>query len=198
MPKEDFEKITLEHAKWIMWNNVIDLGKGHRRMVAIVDEWGGKDYDDGGGMEMGHYTLYTPQNYLEPYDLILTLGTDGHTYPVYDWDRRTQPEVNETSQIMYVPSSHNWHAYENRKMSWSVYVERHRAMLPDNRAYVMMNEHKGWAGLRPPWEHKYYDGEWETFSASNKRHWLNFNMEGFKQPPPDTQGKSLAELFEEV
>lgn len=188
-------------ARAMLWTNVLNLPDGVKRMVARVHEWEGLNSRDEFIPDTGKYELFVPTSWSDQYELVTTLGTDGNTYPVYDIDCQLDKlPYHMWDDCLFVPSTSNWHGYEQSPHNWTQFLEKHEKALPGNEGYLIMNRDKGWAGVRPPWHRK----DWLVFedsAASRSHHWINFDTSKGNQ---DQSGKqedrpmSLAEMFETV
>lgn len=193
------DELPLNVAKKIFFENVIEVGieSGHpRRLVAKVERWGGGSR----GGEHGYYNIFVPENWDDDYDLVLTLATDGMTYPVYDCDDTEQRRLALVSGCMITPSNKNWGAWSSWPEEWSEFL----AKLEDhpNEGYYAMNATRGWCALRPPWVPK---DDVPSVRWKNRNEWSGFIWDRYeqylgeeeKEVPEELRGVSLNDLFGE-
>lgn len=190
------ELLTLDECKKVFWENVIELPRGEKRLVAKVDSWG--EYD--GKESMSSQRLFVPNSPHQEFDLVLSLATDGKYYPCMDLDTTEQRIIAIGLGFRVTPSWNNWHGWRQRPVkNWDECV-----LAMDkfgNDAYYAMNGLKGWNGLRPPWVSKngnvpdrwklrenYWSLNWDKYDAGNY---------SSGDPEPESDGVTLEDLFAE-
>lgn len=195
------QEITLELLKKAFYRNIIQLPTGAVRFVAKVERW---DSDsDCGAAGNSHKTIFAPASWDDDYNLVLSLATDGRTYPVFDLDTQAAIDLaaidfatSTNHHLVCVPSSSNGHAYSEIPTDFGKYMNLLTGDGPlANEGYWTMNHLKGYAGLRPPWISKIWGDEFPPTRALQPMYYHRFDWDGIDLEPPEPEGISLADLF---
>jgi hypothetical protein len=167
--------------RFVAWATKLDGDYGEAKIRAI---WNPKDRP------------------TKPYNLVLSLASNGKHYPLIDWDLPFRPlpveeggeplgVVNSTENIWFRSGSGNWHAYCNAfacDAADAAMVAKHPFVLHEPNKYYTHVARNGFATLRPPWLPK---GGWQetphpdTFPAGF--------LDGIQQPKPERN--AWEELF---
>jgi hypothetical protein len=143
-----FEKVLTIHNpynsnepvyRFVAWAKKLDEEYGEAKILAI---WNPNDHRD------------------KPYNLVLSLVSDGKHYPLIDWDLPDKPEANSnglagsSQNIWFRSSSGNWHGYCNgyaASFSLACRVAEQPVVDGTPNKYAEHVRKQGYAALRPPW-----------------------------------------------
>ena len=178
--------IPPDELKYSFYQQVVRLPYlDHKRLVAKSTNVRGND----SYASSDDLTIFVPSSWQDEYDLVLSLGTDGHHHMLIDWDNEARhmdeqplswPANVLVSEMIAVRSTTNWHAWSHKTVGFDKIMRVHREL--GNEAYAAMNVYRGYCGLRPPWLTKH--GEVTDFPE-------NYFVNPVHQVPPDVQPKVL-------
>jgi hypothetical protein len=131
----------------------------HYRFVA----WATKLDEDYGDAKI--HAIWNPnENRDRPYNLVLSLASNGKHYPLIDWDLPDRPTeepgkptlgvVGSSSNIWFRSGSGNWHGYCNgyaTSFTTAVLIAQHPHVDEKDNEYAKHVLRAGYATLRPPW-----------------------------------------------
>jgi hypothetical protein len=170
--------------------------KPTHRFVAWATKLDG-DYGQGRILE-----IWNPNDRpAQPYNLVLSLASNGKHYPLIDWDSPDRPVakpgetplgvVLSTSNIWFRSGSGNWHGYcngYNCDAPTAALVAKHPFVLEAPNVSYMHVKRNGYATLRPPWLPK---GGWQETPLPDA--FPDGFLDGIQQPEPERN--AWEELF---
>jgi hypothetical protein len=125
--------------RFVAWASKLDEEYGEAKILAI---WNPNDHRG------------------KPYNLVLSLASNGKHYPLIDWDLPTKPEADShglagsSQNIWFRSGSGNWHGYCNgyaASFSIACRIAEHPVVDDTANKYALHVRKQGYASLRPPW-----------------------------------------------
>tara|TARA_R110000744_G_scaffold938_3_gene3442 strand:- start:1470 stop:2111 length:642 start_codon:yes stop_codon:yes gene_type:complete len=154
--------LDLEIVKQAFFEKVVTLPNPYtnqpdHRFVAWAEKL------DGEYGEANIRAIWNPNDRRDrPYNLVLSLASNGKHYPLIDWDSPTKPDagtpgtglVGSSQNIWFRSGSGHWHAYCNGYgTDLSMTGQLAEQPLTDDKPnpYAKHVMRQGYASLRPPW-----------------------------------------------
>jgi hypothetical protein len=173
-----------------------------KRFVAYAP---GLNQSEGYGASAKIERIWVPNHADEPYNLVLSLATNGRHYPLLDWDRPERPTLEGRAPSLFLgdqknvhwfrSASGNWHAYAQMSFNFSNQVttakfpvdedweDEQLGKIPGSKLnqYHTHVEKNGFAALRPPWWGKAGVKPYMVFDDAIPEGFLD----GIKEPEPE-------------
>lgn len=176
--------LTLAQVKEAFWTQIINVGKGVKRLVAHSRNV----QENFKYTESDRLQLWVPESRDDQFNLVLSLCTDGRHRFLMDVD---DPAKEKALPERYIrtPSTRNAHYWGSNIISYPTLM----ALAKDvNDGYWEANKDKSFAGLRPPWVVKPgSEGELREFSTDQ------FKRLKFADVEPEPEGIGWEDLFNE-